>query len=196
MGYRAYIRGLRCRHRRQNQSHFHRKHRQPQIYRERHSCSRKTRPRKWHSSYCWQYFRNGGLSYQAHSAWRRHCRWDRSQLDWSHYWYIQIPVHSATKWIGGHGNTIAGVIVDSGKFDWTESGKFPGITGPSEGYHGLKFSESFGPIAFAMKVRTEVSLQSMFSKYLILFLWLAPTRPWSMYESLRCLPSSSRSRDS
>ena len=88
------------------------------------------------------------------------------------------------------------MIVDSGKFDWTESGKFPGITGPSEGYHGLKFTESFGSIAFAMKVRTEVSLQSMFSKYLILFLWPAPTRPWSMYESLRCLPSSSRSRDS
>lgn len=73
--------------------------------------------------------------------------------------YTQISVvHSATKWIGGHGNTIAGVIVDSGKFDWAASGKFPGFTRPSEGYHGLKFSETFGSIAFAMKVRTEVSL--------------------------------------
>ncbi|PPR06299.1 hypothetical protein CVT26_005131 [Gymnopilus dilepis] len=66
-----------------------------------------------------------------------------------------IVVHSATKWIGGHGTTIAGVIVDSGKFDWTKSGKFPGFTEPAEGYHGLKFSETFGAAAFAVKVRTE-----------------------------------------
>jgi len=67
-----------------------------------------------------------------------------------------IVVHSATKWIGGHGTTIGGVIVDSGKFDWTRSGKFPGFTEPSEGYHGMKYSETFGPIAFAIKVRTEI----------------------------------------
>ncbi|KAJ3571491.1 hypothetical protein NP233_g3713 [Leucocoprinus birnbaumii] len=67
-----------------------------------------------------------------------------------------IVVHSATKWIGGHGTTIAGVIVDSGKFDWPKSGKFPGFTEPSEGYHGLKFSETFGNIAFAVKVRAEL----------------------------------------
>jgi O-acetylhomoserine/O-acetylserine sulfhydrylase len=67
-----------------------------------------------------------------------------------------LSVHSATKWIGGHGTTIAGAIVDSGKFDWKKSGKFPGFTEPSEGYHGLKFSETFGSIAFAIKVRTEV----------------------------------------
>jgi len=66
-----------------------------------------------------------------------------------------IVVHSATKWIGGHGTTIAGVIIDSGKFDWTKSGKFPGFTEPAEGYHGLKFSETFGAAAFAVKVRTE-----------------------------------------
>ncbi|KAF9560610.1 O-acetylhomoserine ami [Agrocybe pediades] len=66
-----------------------------------------------------------------------------------------IVLHSATKWIGGHGTTIAGVIIDSGKFDWSSSGKFPGFTEPSEGYHGLKFSETFGPQAFAAKVRTE-----------------------------------------
>ncbi|KAF4622468.1 hypothetical protein D9613_009314 [Agrocybe pediades] len=66
-----------------------------------------------------------------------------------------IVLHSATKWIGGHGTTIAGVIIDSGKFDWSKSGKFPGFTEPSEGYHGLKFSETFGPQAFAAKVRTE-----------------------------------------
>ncbi|OCH85386.1 hypothetical protein OBBRIDRAFT_315035 [Obba rivulosa] len=67
-----------------------------------------------------------------------------------------IVVHSATKWIGGHGTTIAGVIVDAGKFDWARSGKFPSFTEPSDGYHGLKFSETFGPLAFAVKVRVEV----------------------------------------
>lgn len=66
-----------------------------------------------------------------------------------------IVVHSATKWIGGHGTTIGGVIIDSGKFDWTKSGKFPGFTEPSEGYHGLKFSETFGAVAFAVKARLE-----------------------------------------
>jgi len=66
-----------------------------------------------------------------------------------------IVVHSATKWIGGHGTTIGGVVIDSGKFDWTRSGKFPGFTEPSEGYHGMKFSETFGPIAFAIKLRVE-----------------------------------------
>ncbi|KAG8996196.1 Homocysteine synthase [Tulasnella sp. 427] len=67
-----------------------------------------------------------------------------------------IVVHSATKWIGGHGTTIGGVIVDSGKFDWTKSGKFPSFTEPAEGYHGLKFSEAFGPIAYAIKLRVEI----------------------------------------
>lgn len=67
-----------------------------------------------------------------------------------------IVVHSATKWIGGHGTTIAGAIIDSGKFDWARSGRFPSFTKPSEGYHGLKFSETFGPLAFAIKARVEV----------------------------------------
>ncbi|KAI0065211.1 O-acetylhomoserine ami [Artomyces pyxidatus] len=66
-----------------------------------------------------------------------------------------IVVHSATKWIGGHGTTIAGVVIDSGKFDWT-SGRFPGFTTPSEGYHGMKFSETFGAVAFAVKLRVEI----------------------------------------
>lgn len=66
-----------------------------------------------------------------------------------------IVVHSATKWIGGHGTTIGGVVIDSGKFDWTRSGRFPGFTEPAEGYHGLKFSETFGPVAFAVKLRVD-----------------------------------------
>jgi len=67
-----------------------------------------------------------------------------------------IVVHSATKWIGGHGTTIGGVVIDSGKFDWTKSGKFPGFTEPADGYHGLKFSETFGPLAFIVKLRVDI----------------------------------------
>ncbi|KAF9304081.1 Homocysteine synthase [Mortierella antarctica] len=65
-----------------------------------------------------------------------------------------IIVHSATKWIGGHGTTVGGVIVDSGKFNWA-NGRFPDFTEPSEGYHGLKYWETFGPISFAIKTRVE-----------------------------------------
>ncbi|MEH1981390.1 O-acetylhomoserine aminocarboxypropyltransferase/cysteine synthase family protein [Nostoc sp.] len=71
-----------------------------------------------------------------------------------------IVVESATKWIGGHGTSIGGVIVDSGKFDWG-SGKFPLFTEPSPGYHGLNFQEVFGPngtfgnIAFIIRARVE-----------------------------------------
>ena len=65
-----------------------------------------------------------------------------------------IVVHSATKFIGGHGTSIGGLIVDSGKFNWTK-GKFPQITEPSPGYHGLKFSETFGEMAFIVKCRVE-----------------------------------------
>ncbi|KAI9782197.1 MAG: Homocysteine synthase [Geoglossum umbratile] len=68
-----------------------------------------------------------------------------------------IIVHSATKWIGGHGTTIAGVVVDSGKFDWGKNAKrFPQFNEPAEGYHGLKFFEAFGPITFAIRVRVEI----------------------------------------
>ncbi|KAG5644815.1 Homocysteine synthase [Asterophora parasitica] len=67
-----------------------------------------------------------------------------------------IVVHSATKWIGGHGTTIAGVVIDSGKFDWAASGKFPGFTEPAEGYHGLVFTQAFGNVAYALKLRTEL----------------------------------------
>lgn len=68
-----------------------------------------------------------------------------------------IVVHSATKWIGGHGTTIGGVIVDSGKFDWGKhAARFPQMNEPSEGYHGLKFFDTFGPITFAIRVRVEI----------------------------------------
>lgn len=65
-------------------------------------------------------------------------------------------VHSATKWIGGHGTTIGGIVVDSGKFDWGKHGKrFPDMVEPSPGYHQLKFWDTFGPLTFAMRVRVE-----------------------------------------
>ncbi|MFN5764820.1 MAG: O-acetylhomoserine aminocarboxypropyltransferase/cysteine synthase family protein [Pseudanabaena sp.] len=65
-----------------------------------------------------------------------------------------IVVESATKWIGGHGTSIGGVIVDSGKFNWG-NGKFPVFTEPSAGYHGLNFHETFGNIAFIIRARVE-----------------------------------------
>lgn len=68
-----------------------------------------------------------------------------------------IVVHSATKWIGGHGTTIGGVVIDSGKFDWGKhKARFPQFSEPAEGYHGLNFWETFGPITFAIRVRVEI----------------------------------------
>ncbi|NRT75236.1 O-acetylhomoserine aminocarboxypropyltransferase/cysteine synthase family protein [Clostridium beijerinckii] len=65
-----------------------------------------------------------------------------------------IVVHSATKFIGGHGTTLGGVIVDSGKFDWLGSGKFPQLTEADPSYHGIKFIEAAGPAAYITRVRT------------------------------------------
>ena len=64
-----------------------------------------------------------------------------------------IVVHSATKFIGGHGTTIGGVIVDSGKFDWEASGKFPSLTEPHPSYHGISFTKAVGAAAFVTKIR-------------------------------------------
>jgi O-acetylhomoserine (thiol)-lyase len=64
-----------------------------------------------------------------------------------------IVVHSATKFIGGHGTTIGGVIVDSGKFDWEASGKFPSLTEPNPSYHGISFTKVVGAAAFVTKIR-------------------------------------------
>ena len=89
-----------------------------------------------------------------------------------------IVVQSATKWIGGHGTSIGGVIVDSGNFDWT-SGRFPSFTEPSPGYHGLVFADAFGPesphgnVAFIIRARVEGlrdlgPCQSPFNAFLLL----------------------------
>ena len=69
-------------------------------------------------------------------------------------WGAAIVIHSATKFIGGHGTTMGGVIVESGKFNWG-NGKFASMTEPSEGYHGVRFYETFGDFGFTMKCRME-----------------------------------------
>ena len=66
-----------------------------------------------------------------------------------------LILHSATKWLGGHGLAIGGVLVDGGRFDWEKSGKFPTLTEPYAGYHGIDFAEDFGPAAFIMRARLE-----------------------------------------
>ena len=67
-----------------------------------------------------------------------------------------IVVHSATKFIGGHGTSIGGVIVDSGKFDWSASGKFPGFTEPDPSYHGLRYHKDLGELAYIIKARVQL----------------------------------------
>ena len=65
-----------------------------------------------------------------------------------------IIIHSTTKFIGGHGNTMGGIIVESGKFDWAQNDTFPSLTEPDPAYHGLTFYETFGDFAYSMKTRT------------------------------------------
>jgi O-acetylhomoserine (thiol)-lyase len=66
-----------------------------------------------------------------------------------------LVMHSATKWLGGHGVAIGGVLIDGGRFDWEKSGKFPTLTEPYAGYHGIDFAEEFGTQAFIMRARAE-----------------------------------------
>jgi len=70
-------------------------------------------------------------------------------------WGADIVVESATKYIGGHGTSIGGVIIDAGKFDWKASGRFRDFTEPDPSYHGLSYADSFGPLAFILKARVQ-----------------------------------------
>lgn len=84
-----------------------------------------------------------------------------------------IVVHSATKFLGGHGTTLGGVIVESGKFDWAASGKFPGLTEPDPSYHGISFAQAAGAAAFVTKIRATLlrdtgAAISPFSAFLLL----------------------------
>jgi O-acetylhomoserine (thiol)-lyase len=70
-------------------------------------------------------------------------------------WGADVVVNSATKFIGGHGTSIGGVLVDSGKFDWKASGRFPEFTDPDPSYHGVSYTGAFGPLAFIIKARVQ-----------------------------------------
>jgi len=90
-----------------------------------------------------------------------------------------VVVHSATKFIGGHGTSMGGVVVESGKFPW-DNGRFPGMTEPSPGYHGVKFFETFGDFGFTMKARMEIL--RVFGPS------IAPFNAWLLLQGLETLP--------
>lgn len=90
-----------------------------------------------------------------------------------------IVVHSATKYLAGHGTTLGGVIVESGKFPW-DNGKFPGMTEPSQGYHGVKFFETFGDFGFTMRCRME-NLRVYGAS-------LSATNAWQILQGVETLP--------
>jgi O-acetylhomoserine (thiol)-lyase len=94
-------------------------------------------------------------------------------------WGADIVVHSATKYIGGHGTTMGGVIVESGKFNYG-NGKFPEFTSPSPGYHGVVFHETFGDFGYTMKARMEI--MRTFGPA------LAPLNAWLLLQGLESLP--------
>ena len=90
-----------------------------------------------------------------------------------------IVVHSATKFIGGHGTSMGGVVIESGKFPW-DNGKFPAMTEPSAGYHGVRFYETFGDFGFTMKARMEIL--RVFGPA------IAPFNAWLLLQGLETLP--------
>jgi O-acetylhomoserine (thiol)-lyase len=90
-----------------------------------------------------------------------------------------IVVHSATKFIGGHGTSIGGVIVDSGKFDWT-NGRFPGLVEPDPSYHGLRFVDALGPLAYIIKARVQLMRDIGPA--------ISPLNSWLFLQGLETLP--------
>src|SRR5216117_722373 len=94
-------------------------------------------------------------------------------------WGADIVVHSATKYIGGHGTTMGGLIVESGKFPW-DNGKFPGMTEPSRGYQGVRFYETFGDFGYTMRARME-TLRTFGPA-------LSPFNSWLLLQGLEPLP--------
>ena len=94
-------------------------------------------------------------------------------------WGADIVVHSATKYIGGHGTSMGGAIVESGKFPW-DNGNFPGMTEPSRGYHGVRFYETFGDFGYTMRVRME-QLRTFGPA-------IAPFNSWLLIQGMETLP--------
>jgi O-acetylhomoserine (thiol)-lyase len=132
-----------------------------------------------------------------------------------------IVVHSATKFIGGHGTSIGGVVVDAGRFDWSQNDKFPGLVEPDDSYHGLKFYEALGPLTYIVKLRVSLlrdigAALSPFNAFLFLqgletlplrmerhsdnaltvarFLEEHPKVDWVSYPGLPCHPSHDLAR--
>ena len=90
-----------------------------------------------------------------------------------------LVVHSLTKWMSGNGSSMAGILVEGGTFDWMQNDKFPSMTEPYEGYHGLSFAEAFGPTAFTMMARAE-GMRDMGP-------CLAPQNAWNILHGLETL---------
>lgn len=90
-----------------------------------------------------------------------------------------IVVHSATKFIGGHGTSIGGVIVDAGRFDWKTSGRFPGLTEPDPSYHGVVYTDAVGPVAYIIKARVQL-LRDMGAA-------ISPFNSWLLLQGLETL---------
>ncbi|MFZ1701671.1 MAG: O-acetylhomoserine aminocarboxypropyltransferase/cysteine synthase family protein [Pyrinomonadaceae bacterium] len=95
-------------------------------------------------------------------------------------WGADIVLHSATKYIGGHGTTIGGVIVDAGNFDWAASGRFPDFSTPDPSYHGISYTEAFGPLAFIIKARVQ-GLRDTGAA-------LSPFSSWQLLQGTETLP--------
>jgi O-acetylhomoserine (thiol)-lyase len=91
-----------------------------------------------------------------------------------------IVIHSATKWIGGHGTSIGGVVVDGGRFDWAASGRFADFTDPDPSYHGVSYTGAFGPLAFIIKLRVQL-LRDIGPA-------LSPFNSWLFLQGLETLP--------
>ena len=91
-----------------------------------------------------------------------------------------LIVHSATKYLGGHGNTMGGAVVESGKFDWAQNDKFPSLSQPDDGYHGLNFFETFGDFGFTMKMRA-VALRDYGPA-------LSAQAAWNLLQGIETLP--------
>ncbi|MDQ3345243.1 MAG: PLP-dependent transferase, partial [Chloroflexota bacterium] len=91
-----------------------------------------------------------------------------------------IVIHSATKWIGGHGTSIGGVVVDAGTFDWAGSPRFADFTDPDPSYHGVSYTGAFGPLAFIIKLRVQL-LRDIGPA-------LSPFNSWLFIQGLETLP--------
>ncbi len=95
-------------------------------------------------------------------------------------WGADIVIHSMTKFLGGHGTSMGGIVVESGRFDWSASGRFPGLSRPDPAYHGLTFHETFGDFGFTMKARA-VALRDLGPA-------LSPTNAFNILTGIETLP--------